>query len=70
MLARPGATADEVRREVRLRIDQLAPGGGYVAAPSHSVPYDKDLLAAMNDEIATYGRRIYAGGDQGALPGR
>lgn len=60
VLARPGATADEVRKEVRRRIDELAAGGGYIAAPSHSVPYDKELLAAMNDEIATYGRQVYA----------
>ena len=60
VLARPGATAEEVRKEVRRRIDELAAGGGYIAAPSHSVPYDKQLLAAMNDEIATYGRQVYA----------
>ena len=59
VLARPGVTAAEVRAEVRLRIDQLAAGGGYLAAPSHSVPYDPALLAAMNDEIATYGRAVY-----------
>lgn len=59
VLARPGATCEEVRREVRRRIDQLADGGGYIAAPSHSVPYDEKLLAAMNDEIATYGRQCY-----------
>jgi hypothetical protein len=52
---------EEVRAEVRRRIDELAGGGGYIAAPSHTVPYDPALLAAMNDEIATYGRRCYAG---------
>lgn len=64
VLARPGATCDEVRREVRRRIDDLAAGGGYIAAPSHSVPYDEQLLAAMNDEIATYGRQCYAAARQ------
>jgi uroporphyrinogen decarboxylase len=56
VLNRPGATPDEVRAEVRKRIDEMAGGGGYIAAPSHSVPYDPALIAAMNDEINTYGR--------------
>lgn len=60
VLARPGATEADVRAEVRRRIDELAAGGGYIAAPSHSVPYDPALIAAMNDEIATYGRAVYA----------
>jgi len=59
VLNRPGATPAEVRAEVRRRIDDLAGGGGYVAAPSHSVPYNPALIEAMNDEIATYGRRCY-----------
>jgi uroporphyrinogen-III decarboxylase len=59
VLSRPGATAEEVRAEVRRRIDEMAAGGGYIAAPSHSVPYDPALLQAMNNEIATYGRRYY-----------
>ena len=36
------------------------PGEAALDAFGHSVPYDKQLLAAMNDEIATYGRQIYA----------
>jgi hypothetical protein len=60
VLNRPGATPDEVRAEVRRRIDQMAGGGGYIAAPSHSVPYDPALIQAMNDEIAGYGRWVYA----------
>jgi hypothetical protein len=60
VLDREGVTSDEVRAEVRMRIDELATGGGYIAGPSHSVPYDKELLDAMNDEIETYGRKIYA----------
>lgn len=60
VLGRPGVTAAEVRTEVRRRMDELAAGGGYIAAPSHSVPYDPAILAAMNDEIARYGRAIYA----------
>jgi hypothetical protein len=60
VLARQGVTLQEVRAEVRRRIDEMAPGGGYIAAPSHGVPYSPQIVAAMNDEIATYGRRIYA----------
>jgi uroporphyrinogen-III decarboxylase len=60
VLNRPGATPEEVRAEVRKRIDEMAAGGGYIAAPSHSVPYDPALIEAMDDEIAAYGRRYYA----------
>jgi hypothetical protein len=60
VLGRPGATPGEVRAEVRKRIDEMAVGGGYIAAPSHSVPYDPALIEAMNDEVETYGRRAYA----------
>jgi uroporphyrinogen decarboxylase len=61
ILDKPGVTADEVRAEVRKRIDQLAVGGGYIAGPSHSVPFKQDLLDAMNDEIAVYGKAVYRG---------
>lgn len=59
VLDRPGVTPAEVRAEVRRRIDEMAADGGYVAGPSHGVPYDKELIDAMNDEIATYGRAFY-----------
>jgi len=59
ILDRPGVAADEVRAEVRRRIDDLAAGGGYIAGPSHGVPYDQELIDAMNDEIAVHGRRVY-----------
>jgi hypothetical protein len=62
VLGRPGVTAAEVRAEVRRRIDELAPGGGYIAAPSHCVPYDPQILAAMEDEIQSYGRQVYREG--------
>ena len=61
VLGRPGVTPEEVRREVRRRIDELSAGGGYIASPSHSVPYAPAILEAMHDEIATHGRRVYAG---------
>ncbi len=59
ILDRPGVTAEEVRSEVRGRIDTLAPGGGYIAMPSHGVPYDKAILTAMNEEIASHGGAFY-----------
>jgi len=59
ILAKPGVTAEEVRNEVRKCIDEMAENGGYIAAPSQGVPYDEDILFAMNDEIYTYGRAYY-----------
>jgi hypothetical protein len=59
VLDRPGVTPENVRREVRLRIDEMAAEGGYIAGPSHGVPYRQELIDAMNDEIRTYGRKIY-----------
>lgn len=59
VLNRPGVTPEEVRAEVRKRIDEMSEGGGYAAAPSHDVPYDQKLIDAMHDEIRSYGRSIY-----------
>jgi hypothetical protein len=59
VLDKPGVTADEVRIEVRKRINEMAAGGGYIAGPSHGVPYRQELIDAMNDEIAVYGRAFY-----------
>lgn len=59
VLDKPGVTAEDIRAEVRRRINELAHGGGYIAAPSHSVPYEQELIDAMNDEIEVYGRSIY-----------
>ena len=61
VLDRPGVTTDEVRAEVRRRIDDLADGGGYIAGPSHAVPYAPDVVAAMVSEIEAYGRAFYRG---------
>ena len=55
---RPRVTPDEVRAEVRRRIRELGTGGGYIAAPSHGVPYDPAIIDAMNDEIACFGREF------------
>ena len=56
VLSRPGVTPDEVEAEVKRRIRDMAQGGGYVAAPSHDVPYDPEILAAMRGAISTYGK--------------
>jgi uroporphyrinogen decarboxylase len=53
----PFCTPDEVRAEVRRRIRDLAPGGGYVAAAVHCIQPDVPLenVFAMCDEIAKAG---------------
>ena len=68
ILDKPGVTGSEVRAEVRRRIDELAAGGGYVAAPSHGVPYRQEVMDAMNDEIARYGCAFY--GKPGTPPAK
>ena len=60
VLNKPGVTAEEVRAEVRKCIDLMGDTGGYIVGPSHNVPYDPVMLAAMDDEIATYGRQFLA----------
>ena len=59
VLNRPGVTPAEVRAEVRKRIDEMSAGGGYIAGPSHSVPYEKRLIDAMHSEIRSHGRSVY-----------
>jgi uroporphyrinogen decarboxylase len=34
---------EDVRREIRLRIDQMADGGGYILAPAHNFGNDIPL---------------------------
>ena len=55
VLNRPGVTQGEVDEEVKRRISEMAAGGGYIAMPSHDVPYDPEILAAMEHAIARYG---------------
>jgi len=59
VLSKDGVTQEEIRAEVRKRIDELAEGGGYIAVPSHSVPYDDKIVATMIDEISVYGKNFY-----------
>ncbi len=57
----PRGSQEEVREEVRRRIGNLAPGGGYVLAPVHNVQPDvpPENLCAMYHEAVLLGR--YAG---------
>ena len=60
VLANPDKTSEDVKNEVIKRIDEMAlPDGGYITGPSHSVPYDKDKLEAMETTAVNYGREIY-----------
>jgi uroporphyrinogen decarboxylase len=54
----PRGTPDDVRREVRRRIKDLAPGGGYVAAAVHCIQPDvpPENIVAMCEEVAAAGR--------------
>ena len=66
VLGRPGVTCQEVRAEVRKRIDEMAAGGGYIAFPSHGVPYDKAILEAMEDEVPLLRPRLLRRGNRPA----
>ena len=54
----PHGTTDDVRREVRRRIWDLAPGGGYVLASVHCIQPDvpPENVCALFDEAFTAGR--------------
>ena len=59
VLGRPGVTAGEVDDEVKRRIFDLAPGGGYIAAPSHTVPYPDYVQKTMEEAVGRYGHEVY-----------
>ena len=56
--AMPHGTPDDVRQEVRRRIADLAPGGGYVAAAVHCIQPDvpPENIVAMCEEVVAAGR--------------
>jgi len=53
----PYGTPDAVREEVRRRIDELAPGGGYVLCAVHNIQPDvpPENIVAMYEEAIRYG---------------
>lgn len=57
----PHGTPSEVRDEVRRRIDQFAPGGGFVFNTVHNIQADvpPENLAAMYEALREFG--VYAG---------
>ncbi len=54
----PHGTTDDVRAEVRRRVRDLAPGGGYIAAAVHCIQPDvpPENFLAMCDEVRAAGR--------------
>jgi uroporphyrinogen decarboxylase len=54
----PYGTTEEVRREVRRRILDLAPGGGFVFCPVHNIQADvpPENIMAMYDEVGKWDR--------------
>jgi uroporphyrinogen decarboxylase len=54
----PYGSADEVRQEVRQRISDLAPGGGYVLASVHNIQREvpPENVVAMLETAAEFGR--------------
>jgi uroporphyrinogen decarboxylase len=53
----PEGTPEEVRAEVRRRIEEMGPGGGYILAPSHNIGDDVPLdnILAFMDAARAYG---------------
>jgi len=58
----PFGTPEDVRREIRTRIETVGPGGGFILAPSHSIQPDVPLenILAFYDAAEEYGRRLYS----------
>jgi uroporphyrinogen decarboxylase len=50
-------TVEDVRNEVKTRIMDLAPGGGYICAPSHNIQFgmSPENIVAMYDAVAEFG---------------
>jgi uroporphyrinogen decarboxylase len=59
----PFGSPEEVKVEVRRRIEDLAPGGGYVLCAVHNIQADvsPENICAMYDAAREFGR--YGGGD-------
>jgi len=54
----PFGTADDVRREVKRRVEDLADGGGYVLCAAHNLQQDvpPENVAAMYEAALEYGQ--------------
>jgi uroporphyrinogen decarboxylase len=54
----PRGTPEQVRDEVKRRLDDLAPGGGYIFAAVHNIQADvpPENLQAMYETLQAYGR--------------
>jgi len=53
----PFGTPQEVREETRRRLDDLMPGGGFVAAPIHNIQdgVPPENIVAMYETIHEFG---------------
>jgi uroporphyrinogen decarboxylase len=60
----PFGNVDEVKKEVERRIDDLAPGGGYVLSAVHNIQADvpPENIMAMYNTAKRYGRYHADGG--------
>jgi len=47
---------EQVKEEVKLRIEQLGEGGGYILAPAHGLSYPKENLRAFREAAIQFGR--------------
>ncbi|MCD6574480.1 hypothetical protein J7K97_02230 [Candidatus Aerophobetes bacterium] len=54
----PFGTIDEVKQEVKKRIKDLAPGGGFVFTPVHNIQYDvsPEKICALYDTALQFGK--------------
>ena len=54
----PFGTPEDVESEVRLRLQQLGPGGGYVCGLSHAIQADTSVanVLALSRAAREYGR--------------